>query len=241
MPASICSSVTPAYWRSAAILRRFSPRSTVCCPGSAVAAGAFAADATGAALADAAVSTGLAAGALATGASCRLSRTVSTTLASTVLRALAAGENSGGSRRKVYSRTRRPVGQFSSTRKSRNGSFTGRPEEILSTALPPLRFSTLKLRSFNTLEYSTPAWLNTSAGARRAVIPLNSSGVAESVTSARKGCPRPDSTVNLPSPAACAEAPARDMPAATASASAHFLNLEDLFSITAMPCAYYLE
>ena len=139
-PTSICSSDTPSYFVSPAILRSVSPRWTTRDPDSSVFFGSATARGAGAGLA--ASGTDPAAGAAP------LPRTVSTTRASAVAgRPAALAAISGGSRRKVYSRTTGPEGQLSSTRKSRKGSFTGLPELTLITGVPLLRFPMANRRS----------------------------------------------------------------------------------------------
>ena len=228
-PTSICSRETPSYWVSLAILRNVSPGCTTRpFPSAGLAAVSAAtlgcADGRAPILPEAWRPSAEAA-----------PRTVSTTRASATGRAVCFAAISGGSSRKVYSRTRRPAGQLSSTRKSRNGSLIGLDEVTLTTAFPPGRFSTAKRKSRRTLAKSTPACLNTSCGAKRADIPANSSLVAPISSSARKGCPRPESTVNLPRPAASANNGVSDMQEATAKAAARFLNLVCLVSVTAKP------
>src|SRR5690606_41583042 len=82
----------------------------------------------------------------------------------------------GGSSRKVYSRANLPEAQFSSTRRSTNGSLIGRVEEILTTARPSDRRSMRKLRPVRAGLYSRPAWRKASGGARFAESEADSSG-----------------------------------------------------------------
>ena len=67
------------------------------------------------------------------------------------------GSYSGGSRRTVYSRTRRPLAQFNSSRKLRKGSRTGSRVEIRMTSLPAGVSSSANLRDSSTASRSTPA------------------------------------------------------------------------------------
>ncbi|EXI83156.1 MAG: hypothetical protein AW12_02618 [Candidatus Accumulibacter sp. BA-94] len=77
------------------------------------------------------------------------------------------------------------------------------------TAWPFGRLSTLRERPERVDEYSTPACLNASGEATCAFRPASSSRLAKTSSrlaktssSARRGCPSPENTVNLPSPAA---------------------------------------
>ena len=103
------------------------------------------------------------------------------------------------------------------------GSTTGRFDVTFTTAPLP-RFSTLKRRSVRPPANSTPACLKASCEARRADMPANSAREALTSTSARNGCPKPDSTVIFPRPAASATQGANERQVATATAAARFLN-----------------
>ena len=124
---------------------------------------------------------------------------------------------SGGSSRKVYSRTRRPAFQLNSTSMSRNGSLTGCVVLSLSTALPA-RLSTAKRRPSNTGLNSMLASRNAAFGASRAARESSSPGCRDTISiSADSGCPSAESTVNLPKPAESAKPGAKAKATAAAS------------------------
>ena len=111
---------------------------------------------------------------------------------------------SGGSSKNVYSRTRRPVAQLSSSNKSTNGSLIGRSEVSRMTACPLGLLSTAKRMTCKAGARSIPACLKESAEANCARMSASSSRLAVSSISARKGWPKDEKTAILPSPAAAA-------------------------------------
>ena len=111
---------------------------------------------------------------------------------------------SGGSRRKVYSRTSRPDAQVNSTSMSMNGSFKGRSVLTSRYRRPPRSLISRENRKVAKAgAYSIPAWRKASAAATLAISEGASSRVAVTSSSALSGCPKAECTVIFPSPAAC--------------------------------------
>ena len=90
-----------------------------------------------------------------------------------------AGSNTGGSRRTVYSRNRRPRAHVASTSNVTNGSMTGSREVTCTTERPPL-VAILKSKRVRNPGRSTPYRSKTSGDARATFRPWSSSGVATS-------------------------------------------------------------
>ncbi|MCZ7562249.1 MAG: hypothetical protein M5U30_21310 [Burkholderiaceae bacterium] len=166
--------------------------------GRALAAGLLAA---GAGLADAA---GTAAG---VGATCALGVRVVATLGVTICCVAAPPptvsrapiRSSGGSSRKVYSRTNLPDAQFSSTIRSTKGSLIGCAEVIRTTAERSGRRSIENFNAVSAGLNSSPACRKASGAASRALSEPSSSSPSEvTSTSARNGWPSADWTVRRP-------------------------------------------
>src|SRR5882672_2949223 len=110
---------------------------------------------------------------------------------------------SGGSSRKVYSRTSRPFTQFSSTSMSTKGSLMGWVEVSAMTYCPLGRRWTANLSDSSAGLRSTLAWRKTSDGASRAPRVSPSPRCKETISiSALSGCPSAERTDSLPKPAA---------------------------------------
>ena len=108
---------------------------------------------------------------------------------------------SGGSSRKVYSRTRRPVDHCNSIRTSRKGSLTGCKVLSRMTGRPP-RLSIASCRPISAGLSSMPAWRNASGDASLADRESSSPGCSETISiSALSGWPSAEVTASLPSPA----------------------------------------
>ena len=86
--------------------------------------------------------------------------------------------NTGGSSSTVYSRTIRPCGQSTSSRKFRKGSTTGRGLVTRMTGRPPW-FSTVKRKLVSTAVRSIPARSKASASASLTIMPSSSAALAE--------------------------------------------------------------
>ena len=111
----------------------------------------------------------------------------------------------GGSSSTVYSRIRRPLGQLTSTRKSRKGSRIGKSELTWMTVLPFLRRVGRNLSRVRKKGRSMPAFLNSSGLASRTRTPSSSPAATESRSmSARNSWLRADLALMSPSPSACA-------------------------------------
>ncbi len=110
---------------------------------------------------------------------------------------------SGGSRRKVYSRTSLPLDHVNSTSNSRNGSLTGCELRRRRIGVAPRR-SIVKRTSERIGLGSMPACANACAEASRAAR-SSSPACSETIsTSALSGWPSAEIRVSLPSPAAWA-------------------------------------
>ena len=110
---------------------------------------------------------------------------------------------SGGSSRKVYSRTSLPVGQVSSTSISMNGSLTAWVLRMRSTVVEPRR-SMVKRKSERIAVGSMPACAKACEEASRAVR-SSSPDCSETISiSALSGWPSAERRVSLPRPAAWA-------------------------------------
>ena len=87
--------------------------------------------------------------------------------------------NSGGSNRTVYSLSKRPFGQLTSTKKVKKGSRTGSLEVTLITVRPSDVETGSNFNCVRKYGRGTPTRSNTSAGANSTRISSNSSGRAE--------------------------------------------------------------
>ncbi len=169
----------------------------------ASAAGASAGVAAGA---SAAASTGAAAGAslrLGGSGSGAGKGAASRTGSTTVRLPITAGATTGGSSNTVYSRSNRPFGQVTSTRKLRKGSRTGDSLVTRMVVRPSPSSTTSNASGTLTPERSSPTREKSCAEASFAMSPSASSGVPSLTTiSATSGSLSPDFTLMPPRPSA---------------------------------------
>ena len=119
--------------------------------------------------------------------------------------AMMAGATRGGSRRMLYSRSKRPFAQLTSIRTLTSGSRTGSRLVTAIAGLPPAPVITANSSGTGTLPAESPTLAKSADEARRVSIPGSSSAdTSSSGISARNGSLRPDRTVIGPSPKACA-------------------------------------